>query len=154
MAASAERARQVYLLDDDPGWLRALARLLAVEGLRPRTFADPASLLEGLVERVPALVVLDFALGVRQTGADVARLLRRRLGAATPALVLLSGGLTEVSEADRAAFDRVLSKDAPVGETVQVIVGWARPSVVRSSVRLKGLASPAGDEPGGQSGVA
>ena len=52
----------VFIVDDDPGVLRALARLLAAAGYRTRTFASPETFLAQHDPAEPGCAVLDFAM--------------------------------------------------------------------------------------------
>src|SRR5262249_5737407 len=52
----------VFLVDDDQSALRALTRLLTVEGFEARPFSSPASFLEGHDPDVPGCIILDVAM--------------------------------------------------------------------------------------------
>ncbi len=52
----------VYLLDDEPGVLKALTRLLHAHGFRVQAFANASALFAGLVPLEPACLVLDLAM--------------------------------------------------------------------------------------------
>jgi FixJ family two-component response regulator len=52
----------VFVIDDDPGVLRALARLLAAAGFEARAFPSPAAFLEQHDPAIPGCLVLDVAL--------------------------------------------------------------------------------------------
>lgn len=52
----------VYLLDDDPAVLKALARLLQTQGFRVQPFASARELFAGIANDMPACLVLDLAM--------------------------------------------------------------------------------------------
>lgn len=52
----------VYLVDDDPRVLRALARLLRVEGIETQSFSSPQAFLEGHDPARPGCAVVDMAM--------------------------------------------------------------------------------------------
>ena len=52
----------VFIVDDDPGVLRALARLLAAAGHRTRTFASPEAFLSQHDPAEPGCAVFDVAM--------------------------------------------------------------------------------------------
>jgi FixJ family two-component response regulator len=52
----------VYLLDDEPGVLKALTRLLQAQGFRVQAFASAREFFEGLAPSEPACLVLDLAM--------------------------------------------------------------------------------------------
>src|SRR5262245_11485640 len=55
-------ATTVFIVDDDPSVLRALARLLRTEGLESRCFASPQAFLDQHDPAVPGCVILDVAM--------------------------------------------------------------------------------------------
>ena len=52
----------VYLLDDEPGMVRALTRLLRAEGFEVKGFTSPASFLEAFQAGSESCLVLDVAM--------------------------------------------------------------------------------------------
>jgi FixJ family two-component response regulator len=52
----------VFVIDDDPGVLRALTRLLTAAGFQARAFPSPAAFLEQHDQAAPGCLVLDVAL--------------------------------------------------------------------------------------------
>jgi FixJ family two-component response regulator len=52
----------VFVVDDDPGVLRALTRLLTAAGLEARAFPSPAAFLQDHDPATPGCLVLDLAL--------------------------------------------------------------------------------------------
>ena len=57
-----EAATTVFLVDDDPGVLKALTRLLRVAGHTVRAFASPQDFLAGHDPAVPGCAVFDVAM--------------------------------------------------------------------------------------------
>jgi FixJ family two-component response regulator len=53
---------EVFLVDDDPGVLKALSRLLQTAGYRTRAFSSPQRFLDEHDPAVPGCAVLDFAM--------------------------------------------------------------------------------------------
>ena len=70
MPAETTTAKSVYVLDDDPSVLKAIARLLASEGFQFRTFSDPDSLLASLEGDTVPVVILDVWMD-KMTGLEV-----------------------------------------------------------------------------------
>jgi len=60
--AMQEPAPTVYLVDDDPDLLKALARLLQSVEMKVATFASAQEFLEGYDRRSPGCLVLDLAM--------------------------------------------------------------------------------------------
>jgi len=52
----------VFLLDDEPGMLRALDRLLKAEGFTVRAFTSAKAFVESYRQEVPGCLVLDIAM--------------------------------------------------------------------------------------------
>jgi len=52
----------VYVVDDDPGVLKALSRLLCVEGYAVHAFNAPEDFLQDHDQRVPGCIVLDISM--------------------------------------------------------------------------------------------
>ena len=79
----------VFLVDDDPGVLRALTRLLRASGREVRAFSSPDEFLEQHDPAAPGCLVLDVVLPQRN-GLD----LQRDLAAsgAERAVVFITGG--------------------------------------------------------------
>lgn len=71
-ALESNRGSAIAVVDDDPGVLRSLARLLAVHGFEVRAFSSPESLLAELESFGPACVIADLSMpGL--TGLDLQR---------------------------------------------------------------------------------
>jgi FixJ family two-component response regulator len=73
----ATQPRVVIVVDDDPGFLSSVARLLSVHGFEAMTFSSAESLLESDAAMSAAPMLLDIHLG-GISGIE----LRRRLAAA------------------------------------------------------------------------
>jgi FixJ family two-component response regulator len=70
-----DSADTICLLDDEPSVLKALARLLASDGLHTQKFYDPACFLDHLRSHPVRLVVIDIRMpGI--TGLEVLAKLR------------------------------------------------------------------------------
>lgn len=71
---SANGGPAVAVVDDDPGVLRSITRLLAVHGFDVRAFSSPESLLAEIASFTPACVIADLSMpGL--TGLDLQRTL-------------------------------------------------------------------------------
>ena len=73
----------VLLVDDDAAFLRGLSRLLRLDGHEVITAPDGGSALRICEKLRPAVVVTDYDMPA-PNGADLARLIRNRLGAEAP----------------------------------------------------------------------
>lgn len=81
-------AENIYVVDDDPGVLRAVARLLQSCGHAASPFSNPAAFLDHYDAESPGCLVLDIAM----PGLDGLELQRRlNLDQATLAIVFISG---------------------------------------------------------------
>jgi FixJ family two-component response regulator len=72
----ATQPRGVIVVDDDPGFLKSVARLLSVHGFEARTFSSAEALLDSDAAMTPTPMLLDIHLG-GISGIE----LRRRLAA-------------------------------------------------------------------------
>src|ERR1700722_18168700 len=73
----ATQPRGVIVVDDDPGFLNSVARLLSVHGFEVRTFSSAEALLDSDAARTATAMLLDIHLG------DISGIeLQRRLAAA------------------------------------------------------------------------
>jgi FixJ family two-component response regulator len=59
----ATQPRVVIVVDDDPGFLSSLARLLSVHGFEARTFSSAEALLDSDAAMAAAPMLLDLHLG-------------------------------------------------------------------------------------------
>ena len=82
----------VYLVDDDPRVLRALARLLRVEGLETQSFSSPQAFLEGHDPARPGCAVVDMAM----PGLDGLKLQRALAVAEVPRPIIFLSGRSDV----------------------------------------------------------
>src|SRR5262245_31471797 len=67
----------VFVVDDDPSVLKALTRLLSVEGFETKPYATPHSFLEEYDPSVPGCVVLDVAMP-EFSGLDLQKMLAEK----------------------------------------------------------------------------
>jgi FixJ family two-component response regulator len=95
----------VYLVDDDPGVLRALTRLLRASGREVRAFASPAEFLGQHDPAAPGCLVLDVAMP-QTNGLDLHRELQES-GAERPVVFITGHGdiLTSVKAMKAGAVD-------------------------------------------------
>ena len=57
-----DSAPTVFIVDDDPSVLKALARLMRYAGLNATTFASPQEFLDNHDQNAPGCLVLDVAM--------------------------------------------------------------------------------------------
>lgn len=101
-------ARDALLVDDDALMVQLLSRFLESRGWRVRAFTDPRLALASALERVPSVVLTDFAMpGLG--GEELARALRTRLGERAPRLVLITASRLIARDVE-ALFDAVVDK--------------------------------------------
>jgi len=94
----------VAVVDDDGPVLHMTGRLLNAWGYRVLLFDDPRTALIGLVAAPVDAAVIDFSMPYLD-GPDLARRLRSAWRGIGPALLLVSGQVGRLPEADRALFD-------------------------------------------------
>jgi FixJ family two-component response regulator len=83
-----KQTETVFLVDDDPRVLKAMARLLRTEGLEPRTYQSADAFLAEHDSSMPGCLVVDLLMP-QMSGLDLQRALRD-LGQCRP-IVFLSG---------------------------------------------------------------
>jgi signal transduction histidine kinase/DNA-binding response OmpR family regulator len=112
---TAERARRVLVVEDQPALLRVTVALLKMMGHDVRAAADGPEALLAVREYQPEIVFLDIGLP-GMDGYEVAQRLRAELGEAAPTLVAMTGyGQHEVNRhAQKAKFDHHLVKPADI----------------------------------------
>ncbi len=87
----------IYVVDDDPGVLKSLSRLLRSEGLTVAAFSSPREFLKRFDPNMPGCVLLDMGMP-EMSGLEVQQALIAR--GHQPALVFLTGhGDTRMSTA-------------------------------------------------------
>ncbi|MCA9610861.1 MAG: response regulator [Myxococcales bacterium] len=128
----------VFLVDDQPTWLRALSRVLQLAGAKVQSFEDPDALVEAMDRDFPNVIVIDFDLGSGGTGDVLARRLRDAHGTDCPPLLLLTAQLSDVKDRQLVAFDAAFSKDVSPDRLVAEILKRAEGQrSSQSSFRLK-----------------
>jgi FixJ family two-component response regulator len=83
-----KQTETVFLVDDDPRVLKAMARLLRTEGLEPRTYQSADAFLAEHDASTPGCLILDLLMP-RMTGLGLQRALME-LGQSRP-IIFLSG---------------------------------------------------------------
>jgi CheY-like chemotaxis protein len=82
--------KRILVVDDDPNYRSAIARLLGSHGYEVSTAPDRRTAM-WMIERVtPALVVSDYELNDGGTGIDLADSLRRTYGAKAPPVMVVT----------------------------------------------------------------
>jgi CheY-like chemotaxis protein len=82
----------VLVVDDEPGMLRAMVRILRRRGYRTVAAADGKAALELCRQCRPRMVFLDLSMP-HCNGAQVLKELRSRLGDETPPVVIVTGSI-------------------------------------------------------------
>ena len=112
--ASASNYALAYILDDDPGMLKLVGRILDQRHIASRKFTEASELFAALKVAVPSLLILDLALG----GADAIDVLRKLDEVRYPGKILLISGRDELTlnEAGRIGTARGLAMLRPLGK--------------------------------------
>lgn len=127
----APRSERVALIvEDDTFVLSALAELLSEEGYDVHTASNGFSGLRVAVECRPAVILLDLALPER-SGTEVLADLRADPATHDVAIVVVSGNVQLLTEAQLAATDGVVNKPFDVAELLATV----QRAVRRASVR-------------------
>jgi FixJ family two-component response regulator len=99
---------QVAVVDDDPGYLRALERLLRAAGFTPRGYSSAEAFLQELPRPPIDCAILDIWLGT-MTGFDIARRLAAE-GSRVPVILMTAhdepGAREQAREVGGAAYLR------------------------------------------------
>jgi DNA-binding response OmpR family regulator len=103
----AHGAREIYVIEDDPRLLAAVAGVLEEVDFTVRAFARAELALEPLLHDPPAVVITDEQLP-GMPGHQLMREVRERLDLASPRFLLVTGA--DVPHAIAAGFDGVLYK--------------------------------------------
>jgi two-component system, sensor histidine kinase len=134
-AVLALGGRRVVVVEDDPAVLGGLQVLLAGWGASVQAFASHAQAVEWL-ERpdpppdAPDLLIVDYRLEGDRDGIDLVGRLRRRFGAALPAIVVSGSTLGRLEE-------------LAVAQDVQLLIKPVVPARLRAVVNYKLSSRPA-----------
>jgi DNA-binding response OmpR family regulator len=144
------REQLVAVVDDEPVWRTSLGRALSLRGYRSLLLGDPRTALRELVRERPDAVILDHSMpGL--SGSELAERLRGALGDACPPLLLVTGDLYQLSEAERAPFAATFVKPVALGELCAELRRVLRGALSSGTVRRPGrvrdaLRAPDDDE--------
>lgn len=89
-------------VDDDRTTLRMIEKIIARRNLACRTYESPLQALENILSNPPSLVIIDFDMP-EMSGIELCRNIRKNLGSAAPACVMLSA--TDAEEIIEQAFE-------------------------------------------------
>lgn len=125
--AEASAGPELFVVDDDPGVLRALSMLFSMHGYSVSTFGEGATFLRVARARVPACVILDVNLPGRN-GIDLLTELNAQKYAA-PILIMSGEGdiAMAVSAIKNGAFDFIekpFQAAAVVDRVREAVRGW------------------------------
>jgi CheY-like chemotaxis protein len=108
--------RGVLVVDDDPSFRRAIARLLSVRGYSVREAESGAQALKELsLPGAPRLVVVDFHMKT-MSGPELCRILRTRRPNLYIVLMTAEGGSRALLDAKNAGADAYIKKPFDVEE--------------------------------------
>src|SRR5438045_8182587 len=96
--------RTALVVDDDMFMVAALAELLEEDGYDVQTATNGFSALRHALEQRPAVILLDLVLPER-SGAELLKDLRADPTTRDLAIVIVSGHVDRLSDADRAETD-------------------------------------------------
>jgi two-component system response regulator FixJ len=125
--AQPNPGRELFVVDDDPGVLRALTTLFSLQGYQVSTFGEGGTFLREARARVPSCIILDVNLPGR-TGIDLLSELNAQKYAA-PILIMSGEGdiAMAVSAIKSGAFDFIekpFQADAVVERVREAVRGW------------------------------
>ena len=110
----------ILLVDDEPAVLDATALLLELEGFTVLTATCVTEALQCAASRTPDLLITDYHLRSGETGADVIRSVRERVGAPLP-VVLISGDTSDAIVLQDLAGTSFLTKPVDTDELMRLI---------------------------------
>jgi two-component system response regulator FixJ len=118
---------ELFVVDDDPGVLRALTTLFSLQGYSVSTFGEGGAFLHVARARVPSCIILDVNLPGR-TGIDLLSELNAQKYAA-PILIMSGEGdiAMAVSAIKSGAFDFIekpFQADAVLERVREAVRGW------------------------------
>jgi CheY-like chemotaxis protein len=103
---------KVLHIEDDPGFARAVARLLRTEGYEVISAATGAGAVQAVENGlVPDVIFADYHLPFEMTGDQVVAEITTRLGFRPPTIILASVGSPNVEKV-MAVADRIFEKPA------------------------------------------
>jgi FixJ family two-component response regulator len=126
----SEHARsEVFIVDDEPTVLGALATVLRLEGYAVAGFADGASFLAAARERTPACILLDVHMPGR-SGLDILRELNAEHYPAPIFIISGQGDIPMAVEAIRNGaldfIEKPFDAKTVVGRMADAIAAWER----------------------------
>jgi CheY-like chemotaxis protein len=122
--------RIALVVDDDTFVLSALAELLSEDGYDVHTASNGFSAVRMAVECRPLLVLLDLALPER-SGTEVLAELRGHTATRDVAIVVVTGNPRQLTEAQLADIDGLLSKPFDVPELMATVQRAVRQALIR-----------------------
>jgi FixJ family two-component response regulator len=130
------RTGVVYLLDDEPAMLRALARVLGARGIETIAFSDPEEFLAAEFDGRPACLVVDLAMP-RLDGFEVQEHLARR-GDSLPVIFLTGHGDIRASvRSMKAGAHDFLTKPVVAEELLAAVQSALETSCVQQQADLE-----------------
>ncbi|MEM9191215.1 MAG: response regulator [Myxococcota bacterium] len=127
------------VIDDDPGVRALIARTLRSEGYHVRAFGSTEDADGPVRDELPSIMIVDKDLP-GSSGVQWMARLRTDLYDLTPPSALVSGGLEDTGDSDRALFDGLLAKPFRVDalrELIRDLAAKARHRRRRSDQRLR-----------------
>lgn len=112
--------RSALVVDDDKFLVSALAELLEEDGFDVHTATNGFSALRRAVELRPSVILLDLALPER-SGNDILEDLRADAATHDIAIIVVSGHVDGLSEAQLAEVDGLVAKPFDEGDLLETI---------------------------------
>jgi FixJ family two-component response regulator len=129
----------IAILDDDPFFRRALARVLKLEGMVVDSYATSGQFFDALALERPDCLLLDFEMPL-MSGVDVLKRLDR-LSIRVPTIIVTARDDAGTREACRnAGAIEYLHKPVIVDRLMQVIEGIRKPQPVALRASVSGVA--------------
>jgi CheY-like chemotaxis protein len=131
----SDDSRLVIVVEDDGSMQRVLSRVLKWRGYTPLVFAEMTPALAAIIERRPIAVTLDYDLGEKTTGAELARAIANALGDDAPPLILVSALADRLPPAERELFAAIHTKPFRALALLDDLDRCIGPASKRSGVR-------------------
>jgi DNA-binding response OmpR family regulator len=111
----------VLLIDDDEAVLDSTSLFLGVSGFRVLVASNSQQALELLDKEKPDLVITDYGLAQQETGLDLLRTIRDKLGHHVPAIVI-TGDISQRNRAGLGANTEIVCK--PIDPQLLLQLVW------------------------------
>lgn len=125
-------AKPIHIVDDDPGFLKGIERLLVVHGLPVKTFSSPEEFQALADPREALCLILDIHLGAA-SGIELMRELHRA-GISTPVVLITANDNEQVRRTALASgCSAFLQKPVSAKVLMEALCGAANAARARSA---------------------